>query len=91
MGEGPDATQNLFAGEKVSIPAQISLPQRLPIELLGHRPDLAAAMYRAEASAKRIPVAKAQFLPSVDLTVATAGLEVSVFTKNIATCTAARF
>ena len=61
------------------------LPPRLPIELLAHRPDLAAAMYRAEASAKRIHVAKAQFLPSVDLTVATAGLEASVFTKNIAT------
>jgi NodT family efflux transporter outer membrane factor (OMF) lipoprotein len=85
MGEGPDATQNLFAGERVSIPARISLPPRLPIEFLAHRPDLAAAMYRAEASAKRIHVAKAQFLPSVDLTVATAGLEASVFTKNIAT------
>jgi NodT family efflux transporter outer membrane factor (OMF) lipoprotein len=85
MGEGPDTTQNLFAGERISIPARISLPPRLPIELLAHRPDLAAAMYRAEASAKRIHVAKAQFLPSVDLTVATAGLEASVFTKNIAT------
>ena len=85
MGEGPDTTQNLFVGERISIPARISLPPRLPIELLAHRPDLAAAMYRAEASAKRIHVAKAQFLPSVDLTVATAGLEASVFTKNIAT------
>jgi len=85
MGEGPDTTQNLFAEERISIPARISLPPRLPIELLAHRPDLAAAMYRAEASAKRIHVAKAQFLPSVDLTVATAGLEASVFTKNIAT------
>jgi NodT family efflux transporter outer membrane factor (OMF) lipoprotein len=85
MGEGPDTTQNLFAGERISIPARISLPARLPIELLAHRPDLAAAMYRAEAAAKRIHVAKAQFLPSVDLTAATAGLEASVATKSIGT------
>lgn len=85
MGEGPDTTQNLFARERISIPARISLPARLPIELLAHRPDLAAAMYRAEAAAKRIHVAKAQFLPSVDLTAATAGLEASVATKNIGT------
>jgi outer membrane protein TolC len=85
MGAGPDTTQKLFTGERISIPTHIPLPARLPIELLAHRPDLAAAMYRAEASAKRIHVAKAQFLPSVDLTVATAGLEASVFTKSIAT------
>lgn len=85
MGVGPDTTQNLFAGERIFIPARISIPARLPIELLAHRPDLAAAMYRAEAAAKRIHVAKAQFLPSVDLTAATAGLEASVFTKNIGT------
>ncbi|PZR85456.1 MAG: histidine kinase [Hyphomicrobiales bacterium] len=84
MGEGPDATQNLFAGERVIFPAMISLPEHLPIELLAHRPDLAAAMHRAESAAEQIHVAKAQFLPSVDLTAATmGGLEASVFTKNI--------
>lgn len=85
MGEGPDETQNLFAGKSVIIPARISLPAHLPIELLAHRPDLAAAMHRAEAAAEEIHVAKAQFLPSIDLTTATAGLEASVFTKNIGT------
>jgi NodT family efflux transporter outer membrane factor (OMF) lipoprotein len=84
-GQGPDATQNLFAGKTVSIPATVELPPHLPIELLAHRPDLASAMHRAEAAAQRIHVAKAQFLPSVDLTAATAGLEASVFTKNINT------
>ncbi|MGA7385125.1 MAG: efflux transporter outer membrane subunit [Methylocella sp.] len=85
MGEGPDTTQNLFAEERISIPARISLPARLPIELLAHRPDLAAAMHRAEAAAEQIHVAKAQFLPSVDLETATAGLEASVFTKEAGT------
>jgi NodT family efflux transporter outer membrane factor (OMF) lipoprotein len=85
MGEGPDEAQNLFAGKSVTIPARISLPAHLPIELLAHRPDLSAAMHRAEAAAEEIHVAKAQFLPSIDLTTATAGLEASVFTKNIGT------
>ena len=85
MGQGPDATENLFAGKTVSIPANVALPQHLPIELLAHRPDLASAMHQAQAAAERIHVAKAQFLPSIDLSVATAGLEASVFTKHVAT------
>jgi NodT family efflux transporter outer membrane factor (OMF) lipoprotein len=85
MGQGPDATNHLFSGNKVSIPANIALPPHLPIELLAHRPDLASAMHRAEAAAQRIHITKAQFLPSVDLAAATAGLEASVFTKNIGT------
>lgn len=84
-GRGPDAAENFFATERVSIPARITLPARLPIELLSHRPDLASAMHRAEAAAERIHVAKAQFLPSIDLVAATAGLEASVFTKEINT------
>jgi NodT family efflux transporter outer membrane factor (OMF) lipoprotein len=81
MGEGPDATQNLFAVKTVIIPARIPLPAHLPIELLAHRPDLASAMHRAEAAAERIHMAKAEFLPSIDLT-AVGGLEASVFTKS---------
>ena len=84
MGEGPDATQNLFAGEDGDqFRHGYSLPARLPIELLAHRPDLASAMYRAEAAAKRIHMAKAEFLPSVDLT-AVGGLEAVVATKSLA-------
>jgi len=83
IGAGPDSTQNLFTGKRVAIPAKISLPPHLPIELLAHRPDLAAAMHRAESAAQEIHVAKAQFLPSVDMEVATAGFEASVFTSKI--------
>jgi NodT family efflux transporter outer membrane factor (OMF) lipoprotein len=84
MGEGPDATQNLFGGKTVIIPAKIPLPGHLPIELLAHRPDLASAMHRAEAAAERIHMAKAEFLPSVDLT-AVGGLEAVAHTKNVDT------
>jgi outer membrane protein TolC len=45
------------------------LPKTLPVELLVHRPDLAAAMHRAEAAAERIHGAKAEFMPSIDLSV----------------------
>lgn len=77
MGEGPDAARDLFARSRTIAPAQPALPNRLPIELLMHRPDLAAAMRRAEAAASRIHAAKALFLPSIDLSVS-AGLEASV-------------
>ncbi len=85
MGDGPDDTQNFFVAKRIFIPAKIVLPAHLPIELLAHRPDLAAAMHRAEAAAEQVHVVKAQFLPSVDLTAATAGLEASAITKKIDT------
>jgi outer membrane protein TolC len=49
--------------------------------LLARRPDLAAALYRADAAARRIKFAKAQFLPSVDLT-AFVGFNALVLTKG---------
>ncbi len=66
IGRGPDSTQGLFAGT-VSLPGRIPLPAQLPLELLAHRPDLASALRRAEAAAQRIKVAKASFLPTIDL------------------------
>jgi NodT family efflux transporter outer membrane factor (OMF) lipoprotein len=82
MGEGPDATRDLFArGTAPTTLRPLVVPAHLPIELLAHRPDLTAAMYRAEAAAERIHVAKAEFLPSVDLT-AVSGLEASVTSTN---------
>lgn len=84
MGEGPDYGRDLFAGRKSVAPVPPALPKRLPIELLAHRPDLMAALRRAEAWADRIHAAKTMFLPSIDLSVS-AGLEASVtstqFTK----------
>lgn len=82
MGGGPDSTSTLFGRSKIAIPGTVPLPAHLPLELLAHRPDLAATMHRAEAAAERIHVAKAQFLPSVDLT-ALAGFQAITETNHI--------
>jgi NodT family efflux transporter outer membrane factor (OMF) lipoprotein len=73
-GQGPDAGRGLFVDGRVSLPPAPPLPKALPVELLAHRPDLSAAMRRAEAAAERIHAAKAEFLPSIDLSITT-GLE----------------
>ncbi|QSA95497.1 efflux transporter outer membrane subunit [Methylococcus sp. EFPC2] len=80
VGQGPDATQDLFV-DQVSLPERIPLPTTLPLGLLAHRPDLAAALHRAEAAAQRIKVAKASFFPTVDLT-AFVGLSALRMTKG---------
>lgn len=58
--------QALQAGASTTIPA-------LPADLLGRRPDVAAARWRVEAAGEDIKNAKAQFYPNVNL-VAFAGL-----------------
>ncbi|WP_292532355.1 efflux transporter outer membrane subunit [Methylocystis sp.] len=82
IGEGPDATRDLYVGRKAPAPAAPPLPRSLPIELLVHRPDLAAALRRAEAAAARVHVAKTLFLPSIDLAT-TGGFEGSVTSTKI--------
>jgi NodT family efflux transporter outer membrane factor (OMF) lipoprotein len=83
MGEGPDAARGLLSKPKALAPVQPALPKSLPIELLAHRPDLMAALRRAEAWSERIHAAKALFLPSMDLSVS-AGLEASVTSSQFA-------
>lgn len=46
---------------------QTALPADLPLNLLGRRPDLAAARWRAESAARDIDVARMRFLPNVNL------------------------
>ena len=65
-GNGPDW------GAKLEEPAlspgvTFPLPQKLPLDLLAHRPDLLALKWRVEAVANRIEGAKADFYPNVDL------------------------
>jgi NodT family efflux transporter outer membrane factor (OMF) lipoprotein len=67
-GKGPDEAAHLFAKPAVTIPNQIAAPDHLSIGLLVHRPDLAAALYRAHAAARLVKVAKTQFYPTIDLT-----------------------
>ncbi|WP_020565069.1 efflux transporter outer membrane subunit [Methylosarcina fibrata] len=83
IGKGPDSTQHLFL-DKVNIPRDLALPDKLPLELLRHRPDLTSALFRAEAAAQRIKEAKARFLPTIDLT-AFAGVNALRLTKGAST------
>jgi len=73
IGDGPDRA--LAIGRpKVAGIAAFGLPSNVAADLVGRRPDVSAARWRAEAAAKRIGVAKAQFYPNVNL-VALAGFQ----------------
>ncbi|MGH3054952.1 MAG: efflux transporter outer membrane subunit, partial [Gaiellaceae bacterium] len=67
-GKGSDEAAHLFAKPVVVIPNQIAAPDHLSIGLLVHRPDLAAALYRAHAASRMVKVATTQFYPTIDLT-----------------------
>jgi NodT family efflux transporter outer membrane factor (OMF) lipoprotein len=68
-GQGPDAGLAIDRPPATSLKA-FGLPANLAAELIGRRPDIVAARWRAEAAAKRIGVAKAQFYPNVNLAAA---------------------
>ncbi|WP_437881374.1 efflux transporter outer membrane subunit [Pseudomonas sp. LRF_L74] len=65
-GEGPGAGQRLQRPRLAAISA-IALPAQVPMDLLGHRPDLVAARWRVAAEARGIEVAQADFYPNIDL------------------------
>lgn len=67
-GKGPDEALHLFAQPVVVIPNRITAPDHLSIGLLVHRPDMAAALYRAHAASRMVKVATTQFYPTIDLT-----------------------
>ncbi|OUL99491.1 efflux transporter outer membrane subunit [Variovorax sp. JS1663] len=66
MGAGPDRGLAI-ARPAVRLAQPFGLPAQLSAELLGRRPDLAAARLRAEAAARRIDQAEAAFYPNVNL------------------------
>jgi NodT family efflux transporter outer membrane factor (OMF) lipoprotein len=66
MGEGPDSGLAIARPRAAALKA-FGLPATLAANLVGRRPDLAAARWRAEAAASRIGVAKAQFYPDINL------------------------
>jgi NodT family efflux transporter outer membrane factor (OMF) lipoprotein len=65
-GAGPDRALGI-ARPTTRTRGAAGLPSELPAELIGRRPDLVAARLRAEAAARRIDVAVAQFRPNVNL------------------------
>jgi len=66
LGAGPDRGMAIERPAAVQVRA-FGLPSELAAELLGRRPDIVAARWRAEAAAKRIGVARAQFYPNINL------------------------
>lgn len=68
LGQGPDRGLTL-ARPALIPPERANLPDHLPAELLGRRPDLVAARWRVEAASRDIDAGKAAFYPNLDLAV----------------------
>ncbi|BDV44512.1 hypothetical protein GURASL_34350 [Geotalea uraniireducens] len=51
----------------LSVALPVRLPELLPAELLGRRPDVVAQRWRVEAATKGIETAKAAFYPNINL------------------------
>lgn len=66
LGAGPDRGLAIQAPVAATLKAA-GLPANLAADLIGRRPDVAAARWRAEAATQRIKEAKAAFYPNVNL------------------------
>jgi NodT family efflux transporter outer membrane factor (OMF) lipoprotein len=66
LGKGPDRGQQI---ERPALPADaaVALPDALPLNLIGRRPDIAAARWQVEATGGDIDAAKAEFYPNINL------------------------
>src|SRR5215469_2827441 len=67
VAAGPDRGAQLRRPQ-LSPPASIALPSVLPADLLGRRPDVAAARAQVESSGYGVKAAEADFYPNVNLT-----------------------
>lgn len=68
LGKGPDRGLGITAPVATITPR--GLPANATTDLIGRRPDVAAARTRVEAEASRIKVARADFYPAVNLSAA---------------------
>lgn len=66
VGRGPDRGLEIARPALLAAPAP-AVPQVMPSELLGHRPDVVAARWRVEAAARGIDAQQAAFKPAVNL------------------------
>ncbi len=65
LGKGPD--RGLAIARPTLRMASVTLPSRVPADLLGRRPDVFATRLRAQAAARDIDSQKTQFYPDVNL------------------------
>jgi NodT family efflux transporter outer membrane factor (OMF) lipoprotein len=66
VGAGPDYGLSIIPPTDERI-RPFGLPADLKVNLVGRRPDIVAARLRAEAAAKKIDVANAEFYPNITL------------------------
>jgi|SRR5579872_7360390 len=66
LGDGPDRGLAITAPAAPTL-KPFGLPPRLAADLIGRRPDVVAARWRAEAATHRVRQAKAAFYPDVNL------------------------
>ncbi len=66
IGEGPNSCTRITPSQTLFSRA-FPLPENLTVNLVTRRPDLMAQIWRVEAAAKQIGVAKAEFFPSLNL------------------------
>ncbi|HEX7853297.1 MAG TPA: efflux transporter outer membrane subunit [Sphingobium sp.] len=66
IGAGPDRGLSITRPQSNGL-VQLGLPEDVTTNLIGRRPDIAAARERTEAAASRIKVARADFFPAISL------------------------
>jgi NodT family efflux transporter outer membrane factor (OMF) lipoprotein len=66
IGAGPDRGLAIVRPQSTAL-VQLGLPDDVTTNLIGRRPDIAAARERTEAAASRIKVARADFFPAIRL------------------------
>lgn len=66
LGKGPDRGLQITRPQLLQ-PAELAVPDNLPLDLLGHRADLVAARWRVEASSHDIKASKTEFLPNISI------------------------
>lgn len=65
VGAGPQRGSSITAANLVAPAGDV--PTSIPLDLLGHRPDVIAARWNAEAAAQETKAARAMFYPNVNL------------------------
>jgi NodT family efflux transporter outer membrane factor (OMF) lipoprotein len=66
IGAGPDRGLAIARPAQIVLPA-FGLPANASLEIIGRRPDIVAARWRAEAASRRVKQASAAFYPNINL------------------------